>query len=133
MWPAFWLYCRSPNPWPPEIDVFEFFTTPNTNKFSSTVHWGKDVNGHHPMDGRDHSVCKPAEYFRIYACEWTPTEIRFYYDNLLIRTTSNGIGDFIYPMHVIVNSAVQTGPNLFPQNSTFPNYFEVDYVRCYTR
>jgi hypothetical protein len=130
-WPAFWLASRAS--WPPEIDIFEFFTTNNTDRFSSTHHWGKDSGGRHPMQGADHRVCGPSDYFHIYACEWTSTQIRWYCDNHLIRVSSDGIGDFTYKMHVIVNTSIQGGTNAHPENSTYPNYFEVDYVRAYKR
>ena len=130
-WPAFWLVSRAS--WPPEIDIFEFFTTSNTNRFSTTQHWGKVVNNKHPEQGRDFPVCSPSLHFHIYACEWTATEIRWYYDNYLIRVATDGISDFIYEMLVEVNSGIQGGGNNHPENSTYPNYFEVDYVRAYSR
>lgn len=128
-WPAFWLVSRAS--WPPEIDIFEFFTTTFTDRFSSTQHWGKEPD--HPMEGANHRVCRPAEYFHIYACEWTATEIRWYYDNQLVRIASDGISDFVYHMHIVVNSAIQQGKGIHPENSTYPNYLEVDYVRAYRR
>jgi beta-glucanase (GH16 family) len=134
MWPAFWL-C-SPLSWPPELDVFEFNTTGQTNTFFSTVHWGQD----NQMQQATHRVCRPAGYFHIYACEWTETEFRWYLDNTLVRVTSAGIPDFTAPMYVIVSTGVVDFPGgdasdavHNAQNSTFPNNFEVDYVRCYKR
>lgn len=126
-WPAFWFASRAS--WPPEIDVFEFFTTSNTDRFRATHHWGKDPK--HPMQGTNHRVCKPSEYFHIYACEWTSTQIRWYCDNHLVRVSSNGLSDFIYHMSMIIGTGIQEDAH--PEDSTYPNYFEVDYVRAYTQ
>ncbi|HEV2852139.1 MAG TPA: glycoside hydrolase family 16 protein [Thermoanaerobaculia bacterium] len=96
--------------------------------------WRLGLNLHlASMQGADHRVCKPADFFHIYACEWTPTEIRWYYDNHLVRIATNGISDFIYPMDVIVNAAIQEGSGVHPENSSYPNFFEVDYIRVYQR
>ena len=128
MWPAFWLASR--HSWPPEIDVFEFYTNDN-DRFESTLHWGKDPN--HPKATAGHPVCRASEFFHIYACEWTKTEIRWYYDNKLIRIESNGLSDFIHPMMVILSTGPDTRSGHYPQSSSYPNAFEVDYVRAYRR
>lgn len=126
MWPAFWL--SGVGVWPPEIDVFEFYTN-DTNSFESTQHWGQEPN--HPKQTKTHSVSRAADYFHIYSCEWGTNSIKWYYDNQLIRVASSGISDFIYPMFVIVNTMVDTRQGHQPAQATFPNYFEVDYVRAY--
>jgi beta-glucanase (GH16 family) len=128
MWPAFWLASR--HAWPPEIDIFEFYTN-DRSSFESTQHWGVDTGSGHPKETRKHPVCLAGKLFHIYACEWKPGEIRWYYDNRLVRIATNGLSDFIHPMHVIVNNAVDARPGHFPQNSSYPNQFIVDYVRVY--
>lgn len=126
MWPAFWLVSR--DAWPPEIDIFEFYTN-DTNRFESTQWWGTEQNLHKQTGV--HRVCRASEYFHIYACEWNASEIRWYYDNTLVRVASNGTSDFIYPMLVRINAAVDDRANHHPENSSYPSYFEVDYVRAY--
>ncbi len=138
MWPAFWLYLREGEPM--EIDIFEFYTRKNTQRFESTQHWGTSKDDHH-KETKKHRVCLPAKRFRIYACEWNEEEIRWYLDNRLVRVTTRHMSDFKYPMYLIVNSSIDYRPNdgkwnhhqTDLENSTYPNYFEVDYVRAYSR
>jgi hypothetical protein len=125
-YPAFWL--AGPASWPPEIDVFEFNRN-HTGKYASNIHWSKE-NKDAPAN---HRACQAGKYFHIYACEWTGTEVRWYYDNALIRVETVALADFTYPMIVIVDTSPDNRPGHHPENSTYPNYFEVDYVRAYKR
>lgn len=137
MWPAFWLFPVTPDPskgppktWPPEIDIFEFMSrTPNI--FTTTQHWG--LGPGHPSEPKRHRACRAGKRFHIYACEWDETHIRWYLDNKLIRSTNKGIGDFIYPMSVIVGSGIDFNACREPRKSRYPNYLEVDYVRVYKK
>jgi hypothetical protein len=127
MWPAFWLASRQA--WPPEIDIFEFYTQRNRNRFETTLHWGSDVPDH-PKETWRHPACNPSKFFRIYGCAWDATSIRWYYDNVLIRVSATGLSAFIHPMYVIVNTAVDSR-NGAP-NAVFPSHFIVDYVRVWS-
>jgi hypothetical protein len=128
MWPAFWLASRDAEV--VEIDIFEFYTS-NTNSFNSNIHWGTKET--HQDKVKSHPVCQAADYFHIYACEWSQTEVRWYYDNTLIRVETNGLSEFLHPMLVIINSSVDARAGHHPEHSTYPNYFEIDYVRAYRR
>lgn len=135
MWPAFWLFPVTPDKsqgppktWPPEIDIFEFMTR-KPNIFTTTQHWGQDPG--HPSDWKRYRACKAGKRFHIYACEWGEKSISWYLDNKLLRTTTKGIGDFIYAMSLIVNSGIDDRACREPEKSRYPNYLEVDYVRVY--
>jgi beta-glucanase (GH16 family) len=127
-WPAFWLASRKS--WPPEIDVFEFYTN-NLKRFETTTWWGTNENRF--KETWSHPVCKPDELFHVYACEWDENSIKFYYDNMLIRQSAQGIEEFVFPMHVIVCAGIDNRSGHHPENATYPNYFEVDYVRAYRK
>ena len=137
MWPAFWLFGVTPDisvgppkTWPPELDIFEFMSrVPEI--FSTTQHWGQDPG--HPSEGKSHRACQAGKYFHIYACEWDEEKISWYLDNQLLRTTTKGVQDFIYPMSVIVNSQVDERECRKPRKSQYPNWLEVDYVRVYKK
>jgi len=132
MWPSFWLYGRSQEP--EEIDMFEFNVPGMPGTFTTTVHWGPD-KPHKKKKVRTHQVCRPWELFHIYACEWSAKEIRWYLDNHLIRTVKRKkiLSEFTYPLALILTTTPDTRAGHHPQNGTYPNYFEVDYVRVYRR
>lgn len=130
LWPAFWLVPQDRS-WPPEFDVAEWFggidgmhqgiasgTWPN-------VHWDS------------HWIYDPAPTtgWHTYALLWEPGRAVFYVDG---RPTATFEGTFVpdKPMYVVLNSGVwvndhRGGP---PDDTTvFPNAFEVDHVRVYSR
>ena len=131
-YPAFWLYGRYQEP--DEIDIFEFNVTGMPDVFTTTVHWGADKPDH-KMKGKSHQVCRPWQLFHIYACEWSPKEIRWYCDNQLIRVVAREkiLSYFTYPLALIVSTGPDTRPGQHPETGTYPNFFEVDYVRVYRR
>jgi len=128
-WPAFWLV--STEKWPPEIDIFEFYTK-NPSKLHTTQHW-LDKKGKKKMQPKNTKIDDASEDFHTYAMEWTPKKITWYYDNKKIRSTKKGVKKMIYPMHIIINLEVSTFKEMKLSDAHFPNYFEIDYVRVYKK
>ncbi len=124
MWPAFWL--ASTHSWPPEIDIFEVWT--RNKGFTTTIHWGYDSDNTRTCRGGWIPTPKLDKDFHVYACEWSEKTIKIYFDNILVRVTPTP-PDFVYPMQIIINSAIDKVTDI--KNTTFPNYFEIDYVRAY--
>lgn len=124
MWPAFWL--ASTYSWPPEIDIFEVWTS--HKGFTTTIHWGHDSIGNRNCRGGCIPTPKLDEDFHIYGCEWNEKVIKVYFDNILVRVTPTP-PDYIYPMQIILNNCADKLDKI--GDATFPNYFEVDYVRVY--
>ena len=146
LWPAFWMLPEVNN-WPTtgEIDITEYRGDIN-NRTSATLHYGNPW----PNDkyyGTDYLYSTDlAAAFHTYAVEWDVNEIRFYFDNYLIRIitripnslnpASNNAN--VWPwntnFHIIFNMAVggwftgTTDPNTVVL--TKPT-MEVDYVRVY--
>ncbi len=131
-WPAFWLVSR--HSWPPEIDIFEFYTSHTQVRLCSNYHW-KDSTGRKKSisDETKHIIPDPAADFHVYGCEWDETSIRWYFDNMLIREVKQDTSEFRYPMHIIVNNAVLFDKALQKGRAEFPAWFEVDYVRAWQR
>ncbi len=128
-WPAFWL--ASTISWPPEIDIFEIYTSDGQERSTSTIHWGKEPK--HPSTGFSHTTLKLDDNFGVWGCDWNQENIKIYYNGWLIRIfpTPN---DFIYPMNIIINNSVETDE--FGKNRSeviSPNYFEVDYVKVWKK
>jgi len=127
-WPAFWLV--STEKWPPEIDIFEFYTK-NPSKLHTTQHW-LDKKGKKKMQPKNTKIDDASEDFHTYAMEWTPKKITWYLDNKKIKTSRQGMKFFNYKMHIIVSVGVSDVNEMNLKDAIFPNALEVDYVRVYT-
>jgi beta-glucanase (GH16 family) len=134
MWTAFWLVSRQA--WPPEIDVFEFYSGDNEH-YQATHHWGLDDKKFGPDAHKKQTatirVCHADRLFHIYACEWHPGIIRYYLDNRLVRVSTDGLSEFVYPMLVVADTSVDSRPGHNPAQSVYPNTYEIDYIRVYAQ
>jgi len=140
-WPAFWLLPRSGN-WPHdgEIDIMEHAGS-DQEKVNCAYHFanadGKHAHVYKPYRATDGDG-KPVRFpdgFHLYAAEWSPQDIVFFVDgNEYYRINRTEVPIPETPMAVIINSAVGgwfDGPP--DENTVFPQYFDVDYVRVYQR
>ncbi len=142
IWPAFWMLGDDHDSahWPDcgEIDILE--TIGETNAIHSTIH-GKGYSGSKSISTK---FTLPAGQqvdtdFHLYSVEWSPTDIKFFFDDHLIveRTPAslppNTKWAFDHPFYLLLNLAV--GGN-WPGNpdatTVFPQQMLVDYVRVYT-
>ena len=134
-----------------EIDVFEFWN----EKKPSDMHKMHHLTVHYDRKYR-HSSYKGPDFsadFHVFTMIWDENKIEFYVDGVLKRTDykykkrGKGIecqlhagkkykGNKVfptYPMNIILNNAVLAGDNAPNENTSFPAYMEVDYVRYYER
>lgn len=121
LWPAFWLSSREK--WPPEIDVFEAYSTELGNSYHKrwllkkrkdwniqpNLHWG--VEGEESRDhwkGRSYPIRKCTDDFIEYAVHWEKDFIKIYYaGHLILDVRDKKILDwFDSPMHIILNNGV---------------------------
>lgn len=129
-WPAFWLV--STEAWPPEIDIYEFYTN-EPGRIKTNQHWrNKRDKKHMQPKGYKMKVDASAD-FHTYAVEWTRKKIKWYYDGKRIKTSRKGMKYLNYKLHIIINNEVSNTNNMNLDQSIFPNYFEIDYVRVYKR
>jgi beta-glucanase (GH16 family) len=141
LWPAFWLLGNNFEQvgWPKcgEIDIMEN-SGKNPNKLSGTIH-GPGYSGALGLGDSYLSSAKLSDDYHIYALEWEPDAIRWYFDDKLYQTrTPNDLADktrwvFDHPFFIILNVAVG---GYFPGNpdetSVFPQQMAVDYIRVYS-
>jgi beta-glucanase (GH16 family) len=143
LWPAFWLYptkgVYGGHPKSGEIDIAEFITR-LPNRVWGVIH-SQAPNGKHVVQAatHDHSAPLSAD-FHVYAAEWTPTRIRFYFDGRLFHETKPWpqmkgkppTAPFDQPFFLLLNLSVG-GDWAGPPNAktTFPATFLVDWVRVY--
>jgi beta-glucanase (GH16 family) len=140
IWPAFWLLGEDhdTNHWPNcgEIDILETIGASDT--MYSTIHGpgysgDKGISQKFPLPAGE-SVAN----FHIYAVEWTPGDIKFFFDDHLVahRTSADlPTGTkwaYDHPFYILLNFAVGGNWPGNPDDTTvFPQQMLVDYVRVY--
>lgn len=143
IWPAFWLLGNDIGNvgWPRcgEIDIMEEIGDPAT--VYSTLHGpgysgDKAISAKFPLP----SGQTTNSGFHVYAVEWSPNSIKFFFDDRLIveRTPADlpagAHWAYDHPFFVILNLAVGGDwPGNPDATTTFPQQMLVDYVRVYTR
>jgi beta-glucanase (GH16 family) len=143
IWPAFWLLGDNDDTanWPKcgEIDIIENIGDPAI--IYSTVH-GPGYSGAHGISAKfplpaGESV---STAFHLYAVEWAPRDIKFFFDEHLIaeRTPADLPAGttwvYDHPFFILLNMAVGGAWPGNPDEATaFPQQMLVNYVRVYTR
>ena len=140
-------------PWGGEIDIMEMNGT--RNGYASAVHWatpetvGNDAYkepGHKSTSGG--SFILPNSYdmysgkvtevmndkFHIIGMEWTPTKIHFYCDGRKygeVDITDVGMRRAFHNVHYIILNYALGGMGGTPEDSAFPEAFEIDWVKVW--
>jgi beta-glucanase (GH16 family) len=141
IWPAFWMLGDADPQvnWPAmgEIDIMEAIGDPHT--IYSTLH-GPGYSG---SDGISKKFPLPDgaaidSGFHVYAVEWAPNDLKFYFDGDLIaeRTPADlprgATWVYEHPFFIILNVAVGGAwPGNPDETTLFPQQMLVDYVRVY--
>ncbi len=129
-WPAFWLV--STETWPPEIDIYEFFTN-EPNRIKTNQHW-LNKKKKKKMQPKGYKMKVDAsDGFHVYAVEWTKKKIKWFCDNKRIKTSRRGRKYLDKKMHIIINNEVSDWNKMDLNDIILPNYFEIDYVRVYKK
>jgi len=139
-WPALWMLGddKPKLGWPAcgEIDIMEFVGhTPN--KVHATVHFGKD--GKHESSGHNLNVTAPWDDFHVYAVEWTPQRMDFYYDRTkyhsfdVAAAENNGQNPFHRSQYLLLNLALGGTWGRKIDDSILPQKYCIDYVRVYQK
>ena len=104
------------------------------HEVTSTVHYFQ--NGGHKSDGGKLTAKESLEDFHVYALEWTPERMDFFYDGqkyhtvALSKLENDGDNAFRKPHYVLVNLALE-GRGKKIDESALPQQLVVDYVRVY--
>ena len=142
VWPAVWMLGvnRPRVGWPAcgEIDVMEFVGhTPDT--VHGTAHF-RGREGRHRQSGDRLAGVQPSDDFHVYAVEWTPERMDFFFDGRRYHTfhvaeadDAKGDNAFRHPFHLILNFAVGGTWGGAVDPSVFPQQYLVDYVRIYQK
>ena len=138
VWPAIWTLGTNigQSGWPGcgEIDIMEFVGQ-EPGFIHGTVHYGS--NGKHLSSGQQVAAREPFADFHLYAAEWSPDRIDFYYDEQKYHTfpvAQAGAGSdnpFRRPQYLIINLALGGAWGGPIDDTIFPQQLLVDYVRVY--
>ncbi len=142
VWPAFWLLGDDIDSagWPKggEIDILENIGEPST--IYSTLH-GPGYSGAHGISAKFALPGGEAVNtgFHRYAVEWTPKDIKFFFDDKLVgeRTPADlptgAAWVYDHPFFILLNVAVGGNwPGNPDETTIFPQQMLVNYVRVYT-
>lgn len=110
-----------------EIDIIENFF-PDTGVWKSGAFGWNDTSFSPSWTQQEYVIPSGslAEEFHIYAMEWTPEVLKFYFDNQLVNVIS---GSPSYEMGAILNIYANTGD--MPSNDVWPKEWYIDYYRVW--
>lgn len=143
-WPAIWfLGDKTKRPWPlcGEIDLMEYYRRNDVPTLLANACWGRQQ--------WDSSYWKVSDFvaedpdwetkFHIWRMDWTEDYIRLYVDDKLLNEIElsktfnpDGLNPFREPQHLLLNLAIGR-PGESPDETPFPIYYDIDYVRVYQK
>jgi beta-glucanase (GH16 family) len=140
-WPAIWTLGENVHQvgWPKcgEIDIMENVGF-DPNLVHANIHTGaynhvKQTGKGNRIDGKE-----PWKDFHVYAIEWWPDRLEFFYDDTRYfvfrkEKDEDGVWPYDKPQYLILNLAIggAWGGQKGIDDSIFPQKFEIDYVRYY--
>ena len=131
LWPAFWMLPDDHSS-KPEIDVMEILGhEPNTVHMS--LHY-LDSDGNRRRSKSSWTGPDFSADWHTFAIDWQPSAITWYVDGIERWHYTDTAHIPERPMYLLANLAVGGDWPGAPDSSTpFPSYYEIDYVRVWTR
>jgi len=144
LWPAWWTLGVSRR-WPAngEIDIMEFYrghllaNIACLNQSGYSAKWYGKKYRTDSMGGKAW-----ADQFHVWRMDWSDQEIALFLDDRLLNRVpvdslynrdGSGFNPFRQPHFMLLNLAIGGDNGGDPTGTSFPNRFEVDYVRVYQR
>jgi beta-glucanase (GH16 family) len=141
MWPAWWTLGVS-GEWPAngEIDIMEFYQA----KVLANVACGTSTRWQAKWDSATKALSSlgaswPSE-FHVWRMDWDDQNIALYMDDQVMNTATlssmlnaDGTSPFKQKEYMLVNLALGGVNGGSPTNTTFPQRYEVDYVRVFQK
>ena len=146
LWPAFWTLGTSGR-WPHngEVDIMEYYK----GTVLANVAWG-DRKVNEPiwdtqtvaLELLQEQESEWRQKFHIWRMDWDSESIRLYLDGELVNVTDlsetynrdeAGKNPFLQPHYILLNLAIGGTAGGDPAGTSFPAYYEIDYVRVYQK
>ena len=143
LWPAWWtLGVKGQWPANGEIDIMEYYRKKLLANValmgaSKKAQWYSTTKNTDSLGGKDW-----ASTFHIWRMDWDENAIALYVDDQLLNKVElsklvnkdgSGINPFKQPHYMLLNLAMGGQNGGDPSDTSFPNRFEVDYVRVYQK
>lgn len=110
-----------------EIDILEtFFSTPNAWRIASYGWNDPNFQTSWYLSQDDVPSGNPTSEFHLYAMEWSPSSLKFYYDNQLYKVIYDSPD---YEMGTILNIYTDAGSGT--HNDVWPKEWAIDYLRVW--
>lgn len=110
-----------------EIDILEtFFSTPNTWRIASYGWNDPNFQTSWYLSEDEVPSGDPTSEFHLYAMEWSPSSLKFYYDNQLYKVIYDSPD---YEMGTILNIYTDAGSGA--HNDVWPKEWAIDYLRVW--
>lgn len=148
LWPAIWTLGVN-GEWPSngEIDVMESYPSGGVPSILANVAWGTNRRYTAHWDSKviphTYFVGKDSEWpskFHIWRMDWDEHYIRLYLDDELLNETdlsktinADGSNPFHQPHYILLNLAIGGQNGGDPTRASYPNRYEIDYVRVYQK
>jgi beta-glucanase (GH16 family) len=140
MWPAIWFLGADIDKthWPTcgEIDLMEALGR-DPLKVYGTLHYSENHKHAHTGSSTT-ATTPPADDFHLYAIEWFPDRIDFFYDQTMYHSihlddiATGPDNPFRKPEYLLVNLALGGDwGGLTVDDSKLPQQFQIDYIRIY--
>lgn len=113
----------------PEIDMLEsFFSKPSTWRIAAYGMGDPDFLGSWTLHEDSVPSGEPTKEYHLYGMEWTPTQLKFYYDNQLYKTINDAPN---MGMGLILGIYTDAGSGT--HNEVWPKTWSVDYLRVWKK
>ena len=144
LWPAWWTLGTSRR-WPGngEIDIMEYYRGHLLANIACADRQAWKAKWYGKKFATDSMGGKAwADQFHVWRMDWTDQEIALFLDDRLLNRVpvdslynrdGSGFNPFRQPHFMLLNLAIGGDNGGDPAGTSFPNRFEVDYVRVYQR
>ncbi len=130
-WPAFWTWQVPGATRQKEIDVKEYWSSWNHERYLTTTHGAVPdiVTGSSWVYYTDHDTS--ADQWNIYGADIRPDGIHYYLNGVLVNRTGGPVNED--PMNIISNLAVEKQSHAEPPEGVDHAQKHVDYIRVWKR
>jgi beta-glucanase (GH16 family) len=132
---SFWFQVEDVPGWLTEIDVFEIGGKAKgfEHKYNMNVHVFRTPRKkeHWSVGGVWVAPWRLADDYHVYGLEWTPEEIKYFVDGVIVRMVENT--HWHQPLFLIFDS--ETMPKWFgmPNDDDLPSTYSIEYVRAWKK